>query len=198
MSSFLKVVSGAEVAPVGLTDALRHIRALENDADMVWTYLQGATALVEDYTGRSLVTKTFALTLSSWPDKSRVLELRRSPLLAISSVKYYAEGASVQTTLSSAEYLAITGRLPGAIQFLDTLSFPALAVREDAVTVEFTAGYGTAASAMPAELRVAILMLTHHWFDERTPFVGAKSMEMPFSLRTLLRAFRVDATLTIP
>ena len=197
MSSFIQLVTDSDVAPVALTDALRHLRALESDVDMVWTYLNAATAAVEDYTGRSLTSKTFRLNAAEWPE-ARLFELRRSPLVSITSVKYYAEDDTVLTTMSSAAYRAIAGRLPGLVEFLPDTDLVALEPRSDAVQVDFVAGHGLKAYAIPAQLRLAVLMLTHHWFDERRVMTDKAATEIPFSLQHLLRAFRVDAQLSIP
>lgn len=197
MSSFIKVITGADTAPIAISDALRHLRALENDSDMVWTYLQAATALVEDYTSRSLVSKTFDLYLPEWP--VGMVELRRTPLVSVTHVKYYASGATVQSTLSTDDWRSFTGREPGMLEFTPTFDAPGLETRQDAVEIRFVAGYGTKSSAMPAALRTAILMLTHYWFDERKPIADAKAVvELPFSVRHLLRAFRVDSQFAIP
>jgi uncharacterized phiE125 gp8 family phage protein len=197
MSSFIQVVTDSDVAPVSLTEALRHVRALESDIDMVWTYLNAATAAVEDYTGRSLTSKTFRLSASEWPE-ARLFELRRSPLVSITSVKYYAQDATALTTMSSSAYRAVMGRLPGLVEFLPDTDLVALETRSDAVQVDFVAGHGLKAYAIPAQLRLAVLMLTHHWFDERRVIADKASAEIPFSLRHLLRAYRVDAQLSIP
>lgn len=198
MSSFIEVVTDNGDAPVTITDALRHCRALESDADLVWNYLRAATLSVEDYTGRSLTTKTFRLMSSDWPE-GRIFELRRTPLVSITHVKYYASGDAALTTMSAAAYRAHTGRTPGAVEFLPDTDLEGLESRLDAAQITFVAGYGSAAYQIPHQLRLAVLMLTHHWFDERRPVSDAKgAVEIPFSLRHILRAFRVDSQLAIP
>ena len=194
----IKLVTGAETAPVTLAQALRHLRALESDADMVWTYLQAATAMVEDYCGRSLVSKTFDLLLSKWPENGQLIELRRSPLVSITHVKYYADGSASQTTWDSSNYRVLTARLPGALEIVSGASLPGLSDRESAVEIRFVAGYGTQVSAIPAELRTAVLFWTQHLFDRRMPVEAAEVREVPMALRHLLRAFRVENQFSIP
>jgi uncharacterized phiE125 gp8 family phage protein len=198
MSSFIQTVTDSGNAPVNIADALRHLRALESDTDMVWNYLLAATQAVEDYTGRSLTTKTFRLLSSDWPE-GRIFELRRTPLVSITDVKYYASGDTALTTMSASAYRAHTGRTPGAVEFLPDTDLEGLESRLDGVQVTFVAGYGAAAYQIPNSLRLAVLMLAHHWFDERRPVADAKgASEMPFSLRHLLRSYRVDSQLAIP
>lgn len=199
----IKLVTGANDAPVSIASALRFCRALDQDVDMVWLLLQAAVEKIEDYTGRSLVTKTFCLELETWPNFCAdplympkglaAINLPRTPLVAIDHVKYYADGTL--TTLSSDNYRADTARVPGRLVFVEGITYPTPDVRHDAVQIQFTAGYGTRPGVIPPTLRTAVLMLTHHWFDQRVPVVtGTITAEVPMSLKTILRAFRVEST----
>lgn len=198
----IKLVTGATDAPVSLATALRFCRALEQDVDMVWLLLQAAVEKIEDYTGRSLITKTFCLELEGWPICTggpihydvglTAINLPKTPLTVIDHVKYYSN--DVLTTWSSSNYRADTARIPGRMVLTGTASFPSVDVRHDAVQIQFQAGYGTKPGVIPPTMRTAVLMLTHHWFDERKPVSEAAMAEMPMSLRGLLHAYKVETT----
>jgi uncharacterized phiE125 gp8 family phage protein len=198
----IKLVTGATDAPVSLATALRFCRALEQDVDMVWLLLQAAVEKIEDYTGRSLITKTFCLELDGWPNFCGgpihyelglpSINLPRTPLTVIDHVKYYSD--TVLTTLSSDNYRADTARIPGRLVFADGISLPTTDVRHDAVQIQFKAGYGTKPGTMPPTLRTAVLMLTHHWFDKRRGVDDVKGEEVPMSLRGILHAYKVETT----
>lgn len=213
------VVTPDTVFPVSLNLALRHIRALESDADLVKLYLRAATRAVEDYTGRSLLTKTFVLNLQSWPcydgywqstrqfmpleyapmwgdGKLRGLELRRSPLVAITGVKYWDFASSAQLVFDPANYYTDTAATPGRMVFnvnAPGFTFPTLMKRPDAILITFTAGYGLLESQMDPMLQMAVLMFAHQMFDNRVPVGDARNVELPMSLRYMLRAMKVDS-----
>lgn len=195
----ISILVPADVLPVSLTTALRHMRVLEQDADMATLYLQAAVEAVENYTGRSMVTKTYLLTLPGWSQKN--LELRRSPLIAtgspavaVSLVQYWAEGASALATLDPANYLVDTARLPGTVTLADGYSLPTLAKRTDALQITFTAGSGTSESTHLALMKAAVIMFARHLYDNQMPVMEiSKIQEMPFSLKHMLRSQRIDS-----
>lgn len=199
------LVTAASIAPVPIEMALRHCRALEADVDMVWFYLQAATEKIEDYLGRALVTKTYRKELQSWHDLPTQFAypvqhglpvvpsvvLPWSPLIAIDHVKYYSNGTL--TTWSADNYRANTSSTPGRLMYVDNVSLPSVDSRHDAIQIQFQAGYGLSAYNIPTPLRAAVLFLTHYWFDQRTPVItGTIQAEMPMSLKSILRAWRVE------
>jgi uncharacterized phiE125 gp8 family phage protein len=63
--------------------------------------------------------------------------------------------------------------------------------RADAVTIEFTAGYGAAASAVPAEIKQAMYLMIGHWYENRESVnVGNIVNELPFAAQALLEPFQ--------
>jgi uncharacterized phiE125 gp8 family phage protein len=200
-----RLVTGTKNAPVDLATALRFCRALEQDVDMVWLLLIAATEKLEDYTGRSLITKTFCLEMDRWPDFNKAgtfepewipgINLPRTPLSAIDFVKYYYNGTL--TTWATTNYRTDTARIPGRLVLADNITFPSVDLRHDTIQIQFQAGYGTTPGTIPSTLRTAVLMLTHHWFDNRIPVDIARGVgisEIPMSLRDLLHAYKVETT----
>lgn len=98
------LVTPAAVAPVSIATALRHCRALQSEVDLLWLYLLAAVEKVEDYTGRSMITKTYRVESPVWQDIVGIaaysptvdqlsmsvlaINLPRTPLLVIDSLKY--------------------------------------------------------------------------------------------------------------
>lgn len=192
--------------PFAVSTALRHIRALEDDADLVELYCRAAVQTVEDYTGRALLRTVYTAQLDAWPDfgcqrgilpgpASRNLDtivLPRSPLVAIGSVKYYPEDGGAQATWDATNYRADIRSLPGRLVLAESYEFPAIAVRADAVEVEFTAGEGTAEGEVPAPLLMCALTLARHFFDNPGCVdADGKVRKMPYSFDMLRRQFRV-------
>jgi uncharacterized phiE125 gp8 family phage protein len=192
--SSIKSILAPSVLPVTLVTAMRSLRVLQGDADLVELYLAAATEKVEDYTGRALVTQTFLLQLEAWPSKDLTLELRRTPLASVTSIKYYPEDGSAQATLDANRYRVNTNATPGFVEFVDTVDpLPSLATRADAVEVTFIAGYGTTEDTIPPLLRAAVLQMARNYYDNRLPVGDAKIVEMPLSVRDILRSQRVES-----
>lgn len=189
----IRVVTPSLDSPVAIATALRHLRVLTNDADLVNLYLLVATEAVEDYTGRALLTKTYCLELDSWPDDSAdaFIELARSPLISIDSVSYYAPSASILTVWPSTNYRADIATLPGRLELVDGVDLPDVDTRHDAIQIQFKAGYGTLESLIDPTLRMAVLELAQQCYDNRIPVTDVKTALMPYSLRHFLRSKKI-------
>lgn len=182
--------------PVSLDECLNYLRVAEpDDAGTVEALIPVAREMVEMFTGRALMSQQFTYTASGWPTGcgfyGRMIELARTPLASVQSVRYYPADGGALATLSSSDYVVMTSTEPGYLCRFDTASWPALASRPDAVQIAFTAGYASAA-LVPATLRQAVLLLVGHLYELRTPVnVGNIVNELPFSVRHLLESHRV-------
>lgn len=140
----------------------------------------------EGFTGRALMLSAWRVVTEGWGDG--VLLIDRAPLVAVSSVKYYAEGATTLATLSTSDYLVITGTEPGRVQI--TTDLPPLADRADAVQVEFTAGH-VSAELIPSTLAHAVRLLASHWVLQRGKEGNYDPTSIPDGVRHLLESQRL-------
>lgn len=189
MKSLVRTVDATE-EPVTAEEAMAYLRVdnVDEKAD-IEALITVARGMVENFTGRALMTQTWKLTIDDWPGDT--IELARSPLASVTSVKYYPASGAAQATLSAATYHALTGPTPGQIVLKDGETWPDLAVRPDAVEVIFVAG-STTAEAVPAILRHAVLFAIAHLYENRTPVnIGNIVNELPFSLKHMLESYRV-------
>lgn len=202
-----KLITGPTMLPVAVETARRYLRALEDELDLVDLSVRAAVESVEDYTGRCLVTRTFCQQLDRWPSTAqtdcnanlirstlpavRYIALERTPLLAITTLKYYPEDLTAQATINSANYSANVSVAPGRLSLLDSYSLPSLATRFDAVELTYTCGYGTAEVDMPQMLLIAILQLARHCYDNPSAVADGRLTEMPLSFKRMLRALKV-------
>lgn len=106
-----------------------------------------AVAMVENDSQRALMPQTWQLKLDSFPD---IIELRRPPVTAVSSVTYVDEDGTSQT-LAASSYTTDLTSAPALIAREDT--WPPTDERPAAVSVTFTAGY---AGEIPREAWAAI------------------------------------------
>ncbi|MBP8295222.1 MAG: hypothetical protein KAX84_03880 [Burkholderiales bacterium] len=190
----LTLVTPAAEMPVSVIEARQHCRASDAEDAILALYLAAATQAVQDATGRALTTETWRLSGSAFPDACLILP--PAPLLAVSEVRYWTdETVPVDTLLAATVYqvAAPSGPTapPGTISLAPAQSWPAAqAGREDAVRVTFTAGYGADASAVPAPLRAAVLLMTGSMYEFREADAARALTENPAVAR-LLNPYRL-------
>lgn len=94
----------------------------------------------EQITGRSFATNTWQIKLDSFPAEIRLMW---APIVSVVSI-LYLDSAGVSQTLSSANYAVDTHSEPGWILPAYGLDWPETYDTANAVTINYTAGYGAA------------------------------------------------------
>lgn len=179
-------------APVSLAVFKRnlHIGAQDESDSTQDTYLQEILDAVidgvQEDTGRQLARATYTLYMDDFPDGG-VMEITRGPVAAISSVKYY-NSANVLTVMDAADYELDNIDLSGRMRFINTYG---VYDRLNAVEIEFTCGWETAA-AIPKQLNDAVILLA----TERYLNPENQMLNFGMSLRTskaevLMRKYKV-------
>lgn len=160
----LKLITAPTTYPVDLATAKLHCRVDASDEDTLLTALiTAATEMAEQKTGRALMTQTWELTLDAFPTS---IKLTRVPVQTITSVKY-RDTAGVLQTLSGAAYtLAQDDFGFSKISTAYGTTWPTTQVRDDAVVVEFVAGY-TNAAAVPNSIKQWILLMISTMYTNR-------------------------------
>jgi uncharacterized phiE125 gp8 family phage protein len=169
--------------PLDLVSVANYLRTdPDEDGDALEQLIAQAAAEVERLTGRVCLASTYRLQQSDWTEipagphwaspsrepRPRTLELPRTPLIAVTSVKYYDQDGT-QQTLDPSRYIVCPDLEPGLIYLNADLSWPTLQVRPDAVQVIFTAGHSTTVAAVPALLKQAMLLLCRFYYGGGTP-----------------------------
>lgn len=114
----------------------------------------------EHDTDTATLTQTLSVTVPYFWDG---IELPRRPVQSITSITYY-DGSNAQQTLSTDIYqLDAPGRL---IRLKYLQNWPTTAVRWDAITVTYVAGYQSRAD-VPGMARRAMLLQLGRWFEDR-------------------------------
>ena len=149
--------------------------------------IQAAREQWEADTGLVCLSSTWAVKLDEWWESDDGLQLPIRPVSAVSSVTYLDVSGSSQTWASS-NYSLDLYRTSPTIWYAYNVTTPSLYTVPSAVTVTFTAGYSTAVD-VPASWRLAVKLLAHHWFDQRTPVVvGGSVADVPLTYETLVKA----------
>jgi uncharacterized phiE125 gp8 family phage protein len=154
---------------VTLQDMKDHLR-FQSDAEdvLIQAAVAAAVANLEGRNGRlnrAFLTQTWTLTLPRfWRGR---LGLPFAPLQGVEAITYKtALGATAE--VSPALYDVDTASEPGGIALKPGASWPTdLADALDAVTIEFTAGYGDEPSDIPQGLRAAVMLMAADLFQNR-------------------------------
>lgn len=183
------LVTPPAAAPISLDEVKAQIRADGADEDALLTILiAAAVAYLDGWSGilgRCLVTQTWS---RSFDDFSRCMRLPM-PASAISSIEVLASDGTPSTVLAS-NYTLQDDELGSLVRFKDSYSFPSDLYETKAVSVTFTAGFG-AAAAVPADLKIAMLMLIGHWFANReTVNIGNITSSLPFGFDAMVSKYR--------
>jgi hypothetical protein len=112
---------------------------------------------------------------------SQMIKLYPSPLLSVENIQYVDTNGDLQTLLpgtpsdQSGDFVVDFKSQPPRIFPNSGQNWPALLYVPNAVTVNFTAGYGTTPASVPASLKVAMRMLIKKW--DRDEDMTGKSWE---------------------
>lgn len=181
------------VSPISFDDLVTKTHLKVDSADeenIVSLYIDAAVSLLDGWTGilgRALVQQTWR---QDFDDFAGRLPLPLSPGMGITSITYY-DAADQQQTLASSNYRLLTDELGPYVARLPDVTYPSVSThREAAVSVLFTAGYGASASAVPASIREAMMLLVAHWYRNREAVVPAAMSDLPMGVQALLTPYR--------
>lgn len=152
----LALITPPAVEPISLAEAKLHARVDDSDRDtLITVFIKSAREAAEHELGRALITQTWRLTLDEFPEAE--IELPKPKVLSIVSVGY-VDASGVDQVVSSANYTLDSAQLPGWVLPAEDFDWPATRAIANAVRVDFTAGYGPAATDVPASVRQWMLL----------------------------------------
>lgn len=178
--------------PLTFAEAQVHLRLADNDEQtLVENLISAATRHVESVTGRSLITRTLVQYWHGWPER---FLLRGGPVSSVASVEYQATAGS-WTALGAGLYHADLVATPPRVWWDEDASPPQLAEIPNSVRATYAAGYADA-DAVPRELRLALLLLIGHWFENREAgTLGQVVTMIPGGVEALLTPWLVSVEL---
>lgn len=161
----LRRVTDAAVEPVSVAEAKQQANYEDDDQDQNFAvFVKAAREMYERDTQRALLTQSWQLSLDCFPDD--VIELRRCPVSAVTSITYLDDAGASQT-LSTDIYQVDVHNEPARITRKYNKTWPSTYPQAGAVTVSFTVGYGSTVESVPATAKMAIRLLAAHWFNNR-------------------------------
>lgn len=185
-------VGAAAFEAVSLAEAKAQARVLhDSDDDLLTRLLAAAREQVEEDAGLAIVQRTWRQTLDQFPACDDYIEIKRRPLVSVQSINYQ-DADDDQQTWDDAEYVVDVDRQPGAVLLAHDADWPDTRDGRNAVTINFTAGFASAA-AVPERAVQAILLLAAHWYAHpEAEIVGAASREIKLGYDRLIRLLRKE------
>lgn len=189
----LEVTSAPATEPVSLTEAKAWLKVTDtSEDDLIALLIKAWRNQCERKTKRSFITQTLALYLDEFPSSDEI-ELLRPPVQSVTSVTYVDINGGTQTFSSGSYTLDKKSLIPKIVLDSDAY-WPATSDVPNAVTVTYVAGYG-AASAVPEDIKAAILCGVAHSYENRESIVvGSGYVQISVSKTSdfLLRPFTLS------
>lgn len=162
----IRIAAPAE-SPVSLAEIKAHLRVDFSDEDSILDlYRQAAIAHFDGWSGilgRCLISQGWRVDLPAFPCGAIALPF---PDISAASIAY-SDADDVERTFSAASWRLLHARGGAVISLKDGEAWPSTYPRPDAVRVSFTAGYGGAATDIPAPIRSAILLRAGDLYTRR-------------------------------
>jgi uncharacterized phiE125 gp8 family phage protein len=177
----LTTTTAGTVPATMLARARAHLRFTDSDTSedtLISELINVAINDIEKHTGRALWNTVYAYKLPAFPDKGtlnlsdfprNVIELPRAPLVSVASVTYTDADGGEGNTYSSDNYFLDKDTNHPRIILKDTADWPETEdYNPEAVTIAFTAGYGTSFDDVPKLMIAGILFYVSELFEYRT------------------------------
>ena len=157
--------------------------------EVLESYLRAAMAAIEARTGKILMTRQFAWTLTQWAT-TREQPLPVAPVSSIISITK-ADRAGVETMLDAESYsLKADTHRPKILAVQGNFHNPNIG---GSVTIQFEAGFGPVWQDIPPDLRQAVFLLATHYYEKRSDTSGSSGL-IPFGVMSLLEPYRTIRT----
>lgn len=174
----LRRIGAAATPPVTLAEARAHLRVTDADENvLIVALLATACASVSAQAGRSVGLETWEIADTGF---SGLVKLPKSPVVALTSVKYYLD--DVLTTATLADFRLYEDEDYTFVGPIDGASWPTGQTRPDGTVIRFTAGYTT----LPTTLRHAVLLTVGHLFENRAAVSADGLTDVPLAVKELI------------
>lgn len=157
------------------------------DAAYQAALLNAVDSYAAEYLGRTLLPATLRVWFDN-VDPCGFL-IPRGPVTAVSSVTFY-DRADTPTVVASSVYQLDTASEPARLVLRFGQIWPYDLRQVNAIAVQYTAGYASAA-AVPAAIKHAMKIMLAEWYEERQPTTPGYVAPLPFGAEALMAPFRL-------
>lgn len=186
----LSLVTAPTAEPITLNEAKAWLRVeFAEDDPLIEACIATARQFVENQLRRQIMTATWKLGLDRFPYGQ--IELPLPPTQSVTSITYIDNNGDSQT-LSSALYALDVLSEPARIRPVSGEDWPDTDYEvNNAVVVEFVAGWASVVN-VPQAIKTAIKLMVTHFYDHRSPTVeGMASTGLMHSLKSLIWQYKM-------
>lgn len=173
----LSVDTAPAVEPVTRAQAKRFLRVdLDEDDSLIDSLISAARQQAEELTNRTFVNTTYTLTLDGFPganarpnhlDADLNIRLPRPPAVSVSSITYLTASDGTVATATTSVYGVDVESEPGRVYLKYNQTWPTARDIENAVTITYVGGYGSAATDVPDRAVTLTKMLLADMYEHR-------------------------------
>jgi uncharacterized phiE125 gp8 family phage protein len=179
-----KLVTAPVHEPLTLTETKLHLRITGTEEDsLVNNLIIAARQHAENHLRRALVSQTWDYYLDDFSD---TMNLQKSPISSITSVKYYDKDNAIQT-LSTDIYDTDLVTEPARITRAYNEDWPDVYDRTNGVIIRCVIGYGDA-NDIPQMIKIGMLLYITYMYEHR----GDESVRPPRAIYDLWNDYRVN------
>ena len=176
-----------------ITADAKHWLRVDVDADdaLIDDLVLAVGLRMEENMSRALLEQEWAVAFDSFPSGS-IIDIPRPPLISIESFQYTLEDGTVEA-VDSDIYVVDTNSEPGRIALKSDEQWPTDdLIPIGGVVINFKAGYGATADAIPDDLMRAFRGILTAFYDERTPKPEFhKDVSLPWTIQSVLSTYRI-------
>lgn len=162
MTHELITIAGPSSEPITIAEAKAQLNIAASDSDHDVELSSIISACREEWerdTGIATITQTVEQRCHEWQD---VFRLTLRPVQSIASIKYLDADASEQTVDSGSYYIA-----DESVWMVSGFSRPIIADRQNAIRIQYVAGYGSSSTDCSELDRQAIKLSVANRFEDR-------------------------------
>lgn len=175
-----KIKTQPSVEPVTTAEFKTYVKVDFTDDDtLIGEILKAARRQAEQYTQRAFLSQVITL---FWDRYQQEMSIPYPPNISIDKVELRFEDQTEVLTLNT-DYFVLG---------LETkrIRIPTVSSRQS-LEIEITAGYGTSATDVPLDIKLAIMKIAANYYDNRVDFMSDAANLIPENSRSLLDQYVV-------
>ena len=205
----LRLITAPTSEPVTLAEAKAYAKVDDTSEDtLITNWIVAARQMVEQATGRKLMSQVWALVMDQWPQQAKEIWWDGAREGALSAFYGYSPFIVLPLAPVSAAVVKVLNEAGTSTDFTQTylvqdeieprlvlnrgVAAP-IAVRDvGGIEIHMTCGYASAA-AVPQALKQAVMGLVSHWIENREAAMSADLKPVPMHVARILQNYRVVA-----
>lgn len=186
-----KLITAPSVEPVDTTELKSQLRITGTSQDtMLDSLIKAARQHVEDYLRFSVISSTWELYLDAFPQAGDFIWIQKSPVSAITFLKYYATDGTLTILTENTDFVVDYVSKPCRIYEAYSKTWPTPRNIPNCVIIKFVTGYASA-GAVPEVIKQAVLMVAATLYENPSDEVtGTQVNPINKNSEWLLRPYR--------